>query len=379
MKKKLLNELSQIKYMFDYKRGVVISEQASTKTSKLSEYAKCVQKFGEPVNTLVGKRYIFGIDGKNEFNNYIFLTKSRVYQPDGKLIWYLCDGDKIILSDVSLEKNKLSYPKCVQKFGEVEDIGGIAKINGSGAYSGYSFYNNNRVSDGKQTKYYYCKGSEIVISDTPPPANKSVNSTSTQKPKVTYTIPKELVNREGVKAFQTWLDSTDDKWYYNKGILGDNPKKGWGNYGQYTDAAWKKYKKQYLDYLNKNTGQKTTTSTATTQTNSTEQQYYDWRKSQEMAQKYGQTPNDLSKQFPAAAAAVNQPEMTGEEIYNNLNSRGLIKNRTLGGYLVDDRKNEINKEQFDKLVQYFNSFGSQLKKQRENGMLVFTKAKRPSK
>ena len=61
------------------------------------------------------------------------------------------------------------------------------------------------------------------------------------------TIPAELKDVDGVKKFQTWLDSKHGGWHTKYGTLNDNTLKGWGKYGPNTTKAWSQYKDEYLN------------------------------------------------------------------------------------------------------------------------------------
>lgn len=61
------------------------------------------------------------------------------------------------------------------------------------------------------------------------------------------TIPTELKDTDGVKKFQTWLDSKHGGWHTKYGTLNDNTLKGWGKYGPNTTKAWSQYKDEYLN------------------------------------------------------------------------------------------------------------------------------------
>ena len=61
------------------------------------------------------------------------------------------------------------------------------------------------------------------------------------------TIPTELKDTDGVKKFQTWLDSKHGGWHTKYGTLNDNALKGWGKYGPNTTKAWNQYKDEYLN------------------------------------------------------------------------------------------------------------------------------------
>lgn len=61
------------------------------------------------------------------------------------------------------------------------------------------------------------------------------------------TIPTELKDADGVKKFQTWLDSKHGGWHTKYGTLNNDTLKGWGKYGPNTTKAWGQYKDEYLN------------------------------------------------------------------------------------------------------------------------------------
>ena len=61
------------------------------------------------------------------------------------------------------------------------------------------------------------------------------------------TIPTELKDVDGVKKFQTWLDSKHGGWHTKYGTLNNDTLKGWGKYGPNTTKAWGQYKDEYLN------------------------------------------------------------------------------------------------------------------------------------
>jgi hypothetical protein len=58
-------------------------------------------------------------------------------------------------------------------------------------------------------------------------------------------IPKVLVDVNGVKKFQEWLNTQDPTWVNGK-TLELNPKRGYGRFGPLTSASWNKLKDIYL-------------------------------------------------------------------------------------------------------------------------------------
>jgi hypothetical protein len=87
------------------------------------------------------------------------------------------------------------------------------------------------------------KGSSV--SDT-----SSSDKTIPAAPVAPPPIPKELVDAEGVKKFQDWLDKNYPGWAsgYKGGILNKSGR-GYGRFGPRTTAAWDKYKNNYTTSL----------------------------------------------------------------------------------------------------------------------------------
>ena len=139
MSKQFINEVSRMKDLFDYKRGVVISEQFSMGTSsleaiplasgaapvsdaknypnsvfnpaaqygikgtKIEEYPECVRAFGNPTPNKDKTQY--SINGTGEYKGFQFYAnpedavaeKGRVLKPDGTMGDYTCFSGKITI------------------------------------------------------------------------------------------------------------------------------------------------------------------------------------------------------------------------------------------------------------------------------------------
>ena len=94
MKTQLNEELNAIKYLFDYKKGKVISEQNNILLTEADgqtkeEYPDCVQKLGDVVKGDGGLSYIPDANGNQFFNN------KRVLTSDGKKADYFCSAEGI--------------------------------------------------------------------------------------------------------------------------------------------------------------------------------------------------------------------------------------------------------------------------------------------
>lgn len=111
MSKQFINEVSRMKDLFDYKRGVVISEQNpfnpaaqyGIKGTKIEEYPECVRGFGNPIANQNKTEY--SIAGTGEYKGFQFYVntgdnlnpKGRVRKSDGTMGDYTCFNNRIII------------------------------------------------------------------------------------------------------------------------------------------------------------------------------------------------------------------------------------------------------------------------------------------
>lgn len=217
MKQKLIEEISRMKNLFRYERGKVISEEPEGRFDRQSQaisdlrakgkskedYPECIRNFGQPkyyVSTAGGqKQYVYYIDGTGEYKNYYFYLNGKVGNrtlPAAQQIIgnYYCSNGVLVLPS---EKKEETVPQNE-------------------------------------------KQNQNVVKKLPASApNKT-------KP-IVHPIPQELVNVDGVKKFQDWLDTNKAGWA--KGYPGNvlSGGKGYGNFGPRTKKAWDLYgKNEYL-------------------------------------------------------------------------------------------------------------------------------------
>jgi hypothetical protein len=91
--------------------------------------------------------------------------------------------------------------------------------------------------------YYKCENGAIKYSRTPFNQQDTTKKENGQQ-QVTYRIPNELKDAEGVKKFQTWMEK-----YYKGWFTGNNPIDG--VFGPKTKSAWDKRGNDYLEYIKK--------------------------------------------------------------------------------------------------------------------------------
>ncbi len=95
MKTQINEELNLIKYLFNYEKGKVISEQnnillTETDGRTIEEYPDCVRQFGKPT---VGGGNQYSIDGTGDFKNNMFFSNNRVMKPDKTMDNYFCTAE----------------------------------------------------------------------------------------------------------------------------------------------------------------------------------------------------------------------------------------------------------------------------------------------
>ena len=257
MSKNILNEITRMKDLFGYKKGVVISEQTPTdmifkgKSFDLNNYPDCVQKFGKPVKM---SNNIVGIAGKDEFQGYNFFPlqgdkaeqKGRVAKPDGTMGNYQCFNNKILIDGKELsEIGDAGYVNDKSWKNQKPDANhGIRQCNTN--YNGpcdsiWDGYIKNYVKEDMWVKKFGVQVPPKVAGKNNAPKG-SAPGTAKQK----STIPQELKDVNGVKAFQDWLDTKAPGWLKKYGTINKDPKKGYGKFGPSTSAAWEKYKGTYF-------------------------------------------------------------------------------------------------------------------------------------
>jgi hypothetical protein len=186
MKKQINEEISSMKFLLNYKRGIVISEQAAAVNTTPSVYAPSI---GSTTNTTT------------DWSKYPCVVK----HPKAK---------------------KGKTPKG-SEFYQIDN---------------YNYYNNGKKWNivMKIVQNYTCNDPEF----------KTNVSTLGDKVNQKTPIPSELKNIEGVKLFQDWLDTNAKNWAtgFTNGVL--NKGAGYGNFGFRTKKAWTLYGKEYLQSLN---------------------------------------------------------------------------------------------------------------------------------
>jgi hypothetical protein len=315
MSKELISEISKMKNLFGYKRGVVISEQfvpfdpqgnypslGIGNQSNLTQKQKDAMAAGYgPVTDEAAKRLPVG--------------------PDGKIV-----------------------PKATEP--STQTVDNTKKASPSAAAS----------STGAKT-------------------NQSKQPASTQGSN--YLRPAELIqnvgNKTGVQAFQDWLDKTYSGWHSKYKTLSGDALKGYGKFGPNTSAAWTKYKTEYLKQ-NPNLSQEAKKTTSTTQADATTQ-----TQQPGVAPQTAQPETSLTSGKRLANATPKNTNLslaastTPEQYYKTLYDSGLIQGDPEGEGRIRYRGPELNQEQQNLLTTAMDKMGYEFVRKGNDKRLVYRK------
>ena len=252
MKKQISEEINSMKFLLNYKRGVVISEQVTAnKTQSTGDVALD--------NIITALKIGVGTPGAELGTNEEKLMEGLSLIKDkptyDKVNAYFTktpyNGYKSVVDMLNGELDRDNLPRAVQ-----------AKeyLRNAGLVLSYSIQDKDNYGAPLITKLLIPKTFKIGVSSsskintTPPKTTTSttpqVTTPKTNAVKQKTPIPSELENSEGIKVFQNWLDLYKAPWAtgFNGGIL--NRGSGYGNFGPRTQKAWNLYGKEYIQLLN---------------------------------------------------------------------------------------------------------------------------------
>jgi hypothetical protein len=307
MKKQISEEISSMKFLLNYKRGVVISEQAAAVNAPKSltgdvALDKIIQalkigvglpggELGTNEEKLIeGLSLIKDKQTYDKVNAYLTKTPYNGYKSVVEMLNGELDGDNLSIAVQAKEYLKkiglvLSYSVRDDKYNKntkyltpnTFKIGvssspetnttspkNTPQINTTTDWSKYPCVPKHpNAKKGKTAKgseyyqinnyYYYDNGRKYEISTKKiinytcnDPEFKANVSTVGDKVNQKTPIPTELKNIEGVKLFQDWLDVNAQGWAkdFANGIL--NKSAGYGNFGPRTQKAWNTYGRRFL-------------------------------------------------------------------------------------------------------------------------------------
>jgi hypothetical protein len=214
MSKQFINEVSRMKNLFDYKRGMVISEQIILN-----------EEGGSPIAPGTLKTAVkAAIDLSNlspEDQNYVSDTSWKSQKPDEDHGMRQCYA------------TGFSNPPC--------DV----------IWDGY--IHNYMPEDVWVKKFGTQVPDTVGGKDNKAKANTTTSTTTNTNDNYQLDTPQKI------GEFQTWMDKNYGKWAYSKKYnrnynVGGNPKFGFGVLGPNTKNAWdnKNYKEEYLKTLSAN-------------------------------------------------------------------------------------------------------------------------------
>jgi len=201
--KLVIEELSRMKSLFGYERGKVISEQ----------------EFNEDVIGSYERRDLQQVD------------------PGGS---HLSAGDK------QADAQKAKQQADDRQFYINKEF--CSQVNGTVPERSVAGYYTIKAHPWAETvKTYKVTDAEIKAAQTTCP-NVKVSDTQKAKPTAPPSIPSELKDINGVKAFQDWLDANKAGWAtgYANNIL-NKTGTGYGRMGPRTTKAWGLFKDEYMN------------------------------------------------------------------------------------------------------------------------------------
>jgi hypothetical protein len=264
MKNNLIEETNRMRNLFGYKAGKVISEQKNNYSKYLNEQdndnhpSHDADNLNPQVNNskpeiaipngvsqaAVDKILEFSKENKSgNRGSYLFPPQQSVIDSEFGAGTYnrffygggedVLKGNKIfktVVDDGSNQKNVNTREQNLLAMYKLVDKDGIIRAPGSAQQ------NNKKWSD-------YVTEFKV----TPEELSKLKGNDKVVAPKTVaqIQIPKELVDINGVKKFQEWLNTQDPTWVNGKPLVFD-PKRGYGRFGPLTSASWNKLKDVYL-------------------------------------------------------------------------------------------------------------------------------------
>jgi hypothetical protein len=180
----IFEELSKMSQLFHHQRGRVISEQPAKDVTDLKTYPACVQKLpGVKITQTAAE--VFAKADSGPFLNYRFYNNG-MYTGPKKRGRYSCNGTEILIDGKKLTTTSTTYPGCITNKGWDEPVttakgqtyikGG--ETEGGVDFTGYAFYNNNRVLTPERVlKSYKCSADNTIISVFATPAKAPASTT----------------------------------------------------------------------------------------------------------------------------------------------------------------------------------------------------------
>jgi hypothetical protein len=179
-------ELGKMSQLFHYQRGKVISEQPAKDPTDIKTYPACIQSLPN-IKIKQSPTVIYARQTDGLYGNYYFINTGDYSTTKGTKGKYSCSGTGILIDGKKLTTTSTTYPACITNKGWGEPVitkGGTyikgGETEGGVDFTGYQFYNNNRVLSPKGvTQSYKCSADNTIISIFAAPAKVPKVATST--------------------------------------------------------------------------------------------------------------------------------------------------------------------------------------------------------
>ena len=253
----LIEETNRMRDLFGYKAGKVISEQLENKRNIQEEENPNFKDYEGPVDKdfIVGGK--LGRDASADLN-----AAKKEYKDDNfKTTFIGAKRPDDSTSSFKIQQKDLQKIFCSVKNGKLtvkdKDTEFYYILDNWSSWAEFYEHNYNQKIDGGYISLNdtmlalaakSCPNSELgkkysfLIDKNQPGGSKNQPGGSKS---VIPKIPEELVDINGVKKFQVWLNTQTPTWVNGKTLEFDS-NRGYGKFGPLTSASWNKLKDIYL-------------------------------------------------------------------------------------------------------------------------------------
>jgi len=279
MSKELISEVDKMKNFFEYKRGLVISEQnynliveqtdeeILTYSDKYIDTHSC-DEIADDMNKIKNTDTYTNLSKEDQgtFNDAITGLKNPGMACTLKGITYnplkkgsACNSlkgymKKQFREQLPIKRDMIVSQICAFSYIWTEE----PPLNGCKKTKSDNTGTNNSTENGSQTTTTQQPQDNAQTTTTTQQTQDNVQTTTTQQQDNTQTTTNQNVDykldtAEKIKEFQNWMDKNYGKWAYSSKYkrnysVDQNTKKGWGSMGPNTTKAWgdKEKKEKYL-------------------------------------------------------------------------------------------------------------------------------------
>jgi hypothetical protein len=210
-------ELGKMSQLFHYQRGKVISEQPAKDPTDIKTYPACIQSLPN-IKIKQSPTVVYARQTDGLYGNYYFYNTGDYSTTKGTKGKYSCSGTGILIDGKKLTTTSTTYPPCITNKGWGEPVTtakGQTYIKGGESgevdFTGYMFYNNNRVLNSKGVvQSYKCSADNTIISIFAAPAKAPKVATSTGDAAKIKNLTSAWCREKG--GFINWPGSKVDKY-----------------------------------------------------------------------------------------------------------------------------------------------------------------------